>query len=296
MLTNCLRILFIKVMTKRMQKRSRKYLNLYKDEEGTCYCARPMMALEIAGNARAFLPIFLGMVLITIIGEIWYVIKYFWKGETELNNDLSMLIVLLLMCGLTIFYFYSMHRYERTRCLFRNKDICIKRYLHKDKIVTYEEVKQCLRERKLRVHNGNFEYPYKGGVIKIHTADGSLPEEFYRFMNQRCGRKMPRVSKKDKAVVRRTGIGRAFFLGFGIPFLFLELFLLVEGTVGDYGIDHTSTEIKAFIWNLIVSPKDNFFLLIACFFFILGVILHIVYYFMAKYHFRSWDGVKVTLF
>ena len=296
MLTNCLRILFKKVMTKRMQKRSRKYLNLYKDEEGTCYCARPMMALEIAGNARAFLPIFLGMVLITIIGEIWYVIKYFWKGETELNNDLSMLIVLLLMCGLTIFYFYSMHRYERTRCLFRNKDICIKRYLHKDKIVTYEEVKQCLRERKLRVHNGNFEYPYKGGVIKIHTADGSLPEEFYRFMNQRCGWKMPRVSKKDKAVVRRTGIGRAFFLGFGIPFLFLELFLLVEGTVGDYGIDHTSTEIKAFIWNLIVSPRDNIFLLIACFFLALGVILHIVYYFMAKYHFRSWDGVKVTLF
>ena len=296
MLTNCLRILFIKVMTKRMQKRSRKYLNLYKDEEGTCYCARPMMALEIAGNARAFLPIFLGMVLITIIGEIWYVIKYFWKGETELNNDLSMLIVLLLMCGLTIFYFYSMHRYERTRCLFRNKDICIKRYLHKDKIVTYEEVKQCLRERKLRVHNGNFEYPYKGGVIKIHTADGSLPEAFYRFMNQRCGWKMPRVSKKDKAVVRRTGIGRAFFLGFGIPFLFLELFLLVEGTVGDYGIDHTSTEIKAFIWNMIVSLKDNTFLLIACFFFILGVILQIVYYFMAKYHFRSWDGVKVTLF
>ena len=200
------------------------------------------------------------------------------------------------MCGITIFYFYSIHRYERTKCLFRNKDICIKRYLHKDKIVTYEEVKQCLRERKLRVHNGNFEYPYKGGVIKIHTADGSLPEEFYRFMNQRCGWKMPRVSKKDKAVVRRTGLGRAIFMGFGMFFLLFEIFGVSLAVVGDYGIDHTSTEIKAFIWNLIVSPKDNFFLLIACFFFILGVILHIVYYFMAKYHFRSWDGVKVTLF
>ena len=296
MLSNVLRVLFMKVTTRHMQKRSRKYLNLYKDEEGTCYCARPMMALEIAGNARAFLPIFLGMVLITIIGEIWYVIKYFWKGETELNNDLSMLIVLLLMCGLTIFYFYSMHRYERTKCLFRNKDICIKRYLHKDKIVTYEEVKQCLRERKLRVHNGNFEYPYKGGVIKIHTADRSLPEEFYRFMNQRCGWKMPRVSKKDKAVVRRTGLGRAIFMGFGMFFLLFEIFGVSLAVVGDYGIDHTSTEIKAFIWNLIVSPRDNIFLLIACFFLALGVILHIVYYFMAKYHFRSWDGVKVTLF
>ena len=107
---------------------------------------------------------------------------------------------------------------------------------------------------------------------------------------------MPRVSKEDKAVVRRTGIGRAFFLCFGIPFLLFELFILVLGAVGDYGIDHTSTEIKAFIWNMIVSLKDNTFLLIACFFLALGVILHIVYYFMAKYHFRSWDGVKVTLF
>ena len=296
MLTNCLRILFIKVMTKRMQKRSRKYLNLYKDEEGTCYCARPMMALEIAGNARAFLPIFLGMVLITIIGEIWYVIKYFWKGETELNNDLSMLIVLLLMCGLTIFYFYSMHRYERTKCLFRNKDICIKRYLHKDKIVTYEEVKQCLRERKLRVHNGNFEYPYKGGVIKIHTADGSLPEEFYRFMNQRCGWKMPRVSKKDKAVVRRTGIGRAFYTCFGIPFLLFAFFALLLSVVGDFGVRHSLAEIKNYLLEIIAIPQGYIWVAIAGFFLILGLILKVIYYFMAKYHFRSWDGVKVTLF
>lgn len=296
MLSNVLRVLFMKVTTRHMQKRSRKYLNLYKDEEGTCYCARPMMAKEIAGNARAFLPIFLGMMLFMVVGGLWYLIEYVWKGKTDSNSDLSLVILYLVMCGITIFYFYLMHRYERTKCLFRNKDICIKRYLHKDKIVTYEEVKQCLRERKLRVHNGNFEYPYKGGVIKIHTADGSLPEEFYRFMNQRCGWKMPRVSKKDKAVVRRTGLGRAIFMGFGMFFLLFEIFGVSLAVVGDYGIDHTSTEIKAFIWNLIVSPRDNIFLLIACFFLALGVILHIVYYFMAKYHFCSWDGVKVTLF
>ena len=85
-------------------------------------------------------------------------------------------------------------------------------------------------------------------------------------------------------------------MGFGMFFLLFEIFGVSLAVVGDYGIDHTSTEIKAFIWNMIVSLKDNTFLLIACFFFILGVILQIVYYFMAKYHFRSWDGVKVTLF
>ena len=296
MLSNILRVLFIKVTTRHMQKRSRKYQKLHEDELGAYYCARPMMAKEIAGNARAFLPIFFIMVLVAVVFGGLAIAEEIKTGKIDFNRNLCEVIESIVLCGIVIFYISSIHRYERTKCLFRKKDILIKRYLHKDKIVTYEEVKQCLREQKLQVHNGNFEYPYKSGVIKIHTADGSLPEEFYRFMNQRCGWKMPRVSKEDKAVVRRTGIGRAFFLCFGIPFLLFEIFGVSLAVVGDYGIDHTSTEIKAFIWNLIVSPRDNIFLLIACFFLALGVILHIVYYFMAKYHFRSWDGVKVTLF
>ena len=296
MLSNVLRVLFMKVTTRHMQKRSRKYQKLHDDELGAYYCARPMMAKEIAGNARAFLPIFFIMVLVAVVFGGLAIAEEIKTGKIDFNRNLCEVIESIVLCGIVIFYISSIHRYERTKCLFRKKDILIKRYLHKDKIVTYEEVKQCLREQKLQVHNGNFEYPYKSGVIKIHTADGSLPEEFYRFMNQRCGWKMPRVSKKDKAVVRRTGIGRAFFLCFGIPFLLFEIFGVSLAVVGDYGIDHTSTEIKAFIWNLIVSPRDNIFLLIACFFLALGVILHIVYYFMAKYHFRSWDGVKVTLF
>ena len=296
MLSNILRVLFIKVTTRHMEKRSGKYQKLHEDELGAYYCARPMMAKEIAGNARAFLPIFFIMVLVAVVFGGLAIAEEIKTGKIDFNRNLCEVIESIVLCGIVIFYISSIHRYERTKCLFRKKDILIKRYLHKDKIVTYEEVKQCLREQKLQVHNRNFEYPYKSGVIKIHTADGSLPEEFYRFMNQRCGWKMPRVSKKDKAVVRRTGIGRAFFLCFGIPFLLFEIFGVSLAVVGDYGIDHTSTEIKAFIWNLIVSPRDNIFLLIACFFLALGVILHIVYYFMAKYHFRSWDGVKVTLF
>ena len=294
MLSNVLRVLFMKVTTRHMQKRSRKYLNLYKDEEGTCYCARPMMALEIAGNARAFLPILFAFALVVVIATIWLIYEQIKEGKIDSNLDI--IIADIAFGGIIIFYFYSMHRYERTRCLFRNKDICIKRYLHKDKIVTYEEVKQCLRERKLRVHNGNFEYPYKGGVIKIHTADGSLPEAFYRFMNQRCGWKMPRVSKKDKAVVRRTGIGRAFYTCFGIPFLLFAFFALLLSVVGDFGVTHSLAEIKNYLLEIIAMPQGYIWVAIAGFFMILGLILKVIYYFMAKYHFRSWDGVKVTLF
>ena len=294
MLSNILRVLLMKVTTRHMEKRSRKYLKLYENEVGTCYCARPMMAKEIAGNARAFLPILFAFALVVVIATIWLIYEQIKEGKIDSNLDI--IIADIAFGGIIIFYISSMHRYERTKCLFRNKDICIKRYLHKDKIVTYEEVKQCLRERKLRVHNGNFEYPYKGGVIKIHTADGSLPEEFYRFMNQRCGWKMPRVSKKDKAVVRRTGIGRAFYTCFGIPFLLFAFFALLLSVVGDFGVRHSLAEIKNYLLEIIAMPKGYIWVAIAGFFLILGLILKVIYYFMAKYHFRSWDGVKVTLF
>ena len=210
MLSNVLRVLFIKVTTRQMQKQSLKYQKQYEDELDAYYCARLMMADEIAGNARAFLPILIIFILFMIGAAILFVKVELKTGIIDFKSAMSIIITGIVTCGVMIFYICSIHRYERTKCMFRNKDILIKRYLHKEKIVTYEEVKQCLKERKLRVHNGNFEYPYKGGVIKIHTADGSLPEEFYRFMNQRCGWKMPRVTKKDKAVVRRTGIGRGF--------------------------------------------------------------------------------------
>ena len=296
MLSNILRVLFIKVTTRHMEKRSRKYQKLHEDELGAYYCARPMMAKEIAGNARAFLPIFFIMVLVAVVFGGLAIAEEIKTGKIDFNRNLCEVIESIVLCGIVIFYISSIHRYERTKCLFRNKDICIKRYLHKDKIVTYEEVKQCLRERKLRVHNGNFEYPYKGGVIKIHTADGSLPEEFYRFMNQRCGWKMPRVSKKDKAVVRRTGIGRAFYTCFGIPFLLFAFFALLLSVVGDFGVRHSLAEIKNYLLEIIAMPQGYIWVAIAGFFLILGLILKVIYYFMAKYHFRSWDGVKVTLF
>lgn len=278
-----------------MQKRSLRYEKEYEEELDAYYCARPMFAKEIAANARAFLPIFLGLLLVMIIVGIWYVVEAVKEGP-DLNDDLTVVIVFFVMCGQTIFYFCWTHRCERTMCLFRSKDICIKRYLRKDKIVTDGEVKECLEKRKLRVHDGNFEYPYKGGVIKIHTADGGMPEDFYKFMNNKCNWKVPRITKTEKNVVRRTGIGRAFYVCFGIPFLLFECFALLLGVVGEFGVRHSLVEIKNYLLEVIVLPEGYIWAVVAGFFLILGLILKIIYYFIAKHYFRSWDGIKVTFF
>ena len=146
MLSNILRVLFIKVTTRHMQKRSRKYQKLHEDELGAYYCARPMMAKEIAGNARAFLPIFFIMVLVAVVFGGLAIAEEIKTGKIDFNRNLCEVIESIVLCGIVIFYISSIHRYERTKCLFRKKDILIKRYLHKDKIVTYEEVKPLLKE------------------------------------------------------------------------------------------------------------------------------------------------------
>lgn len=57
MLSNVLRVLLMKVTTRHMEKRSRKYLKLYENEVGTCYCARralcfSLIYVEIRNKAR----------------------------------------------------------------------------------------------------------------------------------------------------------------------------------------------------------------------------------------------------
>lgn len=260
------------------------------------YDVRPMMAEETWANMKAFLPIYLGILVFMLIVGICYFVEASKTRKTFINiEDMPVIIVGIVICGMAGFYFYWMNRCERTMCLFRSKDICIKRYLRKDKIVTYGEVKECLEKRKLRVHDGNFEYPYKGGVIKIHTADGGMPEDFYKFMNNKCNWKVPNITKTEKDVVRRTGMGRLLCLYLGIPFLLFELFALLMA-ICDFGWDHSIAEIKDYLLCEIVIPQDNFWGIIAVFIFAIGILFKIIYYFIAKHYFRSWDGIKVTFF
>ena len=84
MLSNVLRVLLMKVTTRHMEKRSRKYQKLHEDELGAYYCARPMMAKEIAGNARAFLPILFAFALVVVIATIWLIYEQIKEGKIDI--------------------------------------------------------------------------------------------------------------------------------------------------------------------------------------------------------------------
>jgi len=47
----------------------------------------------------------------------------------------------------------------------------VKRYGLKDKIITYEEMEKSIKWRKIRIRNGGYVIPYRGGSIAISVID-----------------------------------------------------------------------------------------------------------------------------
>ncbi len=281
-------------------KEFEEYMKRVKQEEKEWvrYYSRPMMALERAANFRAFFPIMLLFIIFIVGGSF---IGLIYEALYGYEKKYILLGVIMMMIGIGFFVFmkYLQHYWENTMCLYYTDRICVKRYRKEDVVITYDEVRECIKEKKLRIHNGRFEYPYEGGYIYIYiyTWGNSVQDGFYKFMNDKCGLRMPRIEKKEKDVVRRTGIGWTLYFHMAIPFYILELFMIVVVTIGDYGLEHTCSEIIDFLIEFILSFKGSLIGLIGLFFTLLGIVFKFIFYFPAKKHFAKYkDTVKVSLF
>ena len=150
-------------------KEFEEYMKRVKQEEKEWvrYYSRPMMALERAANFQAFFPIFLIFGLIVILGS--FAMMYHGLID-EQEREFFALGIVLLLCGIALLAVpkYLQRYWENTMCLYYADRICIKRYRKEDVVITYDEVKECIKEKKVKIHNGRFEYPYKGGYIYIH--------------------------------------------------------------------------------------------------------------------------------
>lgn len=263
------------------------------EQERIRYCSRPIMAIERAANMKAFFPIILVMGIIIIIGSIVLAIHGLLD---EYDREYFALGILMIMCGvgLLTFFKYAQNYLEETMCLYYADRICIKRYRKKDIIITYEEVRECLVEKKIRIHNGRFEYPYKGGYIHIYTWGNSVRDGFYKFINDKCGIKMPKIEKKEKDVVRKTGIGWALYAYMGLGCVVISVILGFIGCTADYGF-----YMSAEFWNVYIDylfSLDNIFGVLAIIFIVSGIILKFAFYFPARKHFKNYKDIKVLLF
>ena len=109
MLTNCLRILFIKVMTKRMQKQSLRYEKAYEEKLDAYYCARPMMAEETWANMKAFLPIYFGILVFMLIVGICYFVE-----ESKTRKTFIAVFIFAIGIFFKITYYFIAKHYFRS--------------------------------------------------------------------------------------------------------------------------------------------------------------------------------------
>lgn len=277
-------------------KEFEEYMKRVKQEEKEWvrYYLRPMMALERAANFRAFFPILL-IFGIGSIGGSFYLM--FYGLTNELERQYFALGIAILLCGIALLAVskYLQNYWENTMCLYYSDRICIKRYRKKDVVITYDEVKECIKKKKIKIHNGRFEYPYEGGWIYIYTWGNSVQDGFYKFMNDKCGLKMPRIGKKEKDVVRRTGIGWTLYFHIGGSFMLIDIVGLFICCIGD-----AKSYCDVGFWDLYadyIMGWDNFFGILAVVSIIIGITLKFVFYFPARKYFAKYkDIIKVSLF
>lgn len=264
------------------------------EKDRILYYSKPIMAEETAANARAFFPIFILFFLFVEIGTIIMIGGDMIKGYALENEHLMFVLVAAYMCILLYMYIYITKYLENTMCLYYKDRICIKKYRKKDIVITYDEVKECINKQKIKVHNGRFEYPYKKGKINIYTWGNSVTDGFYKFINKECDAKMPKVEKKEKDVVRRTGIGWSLYFGFGSTLFTFDTIIMLLGCMSEYGIEFGMNFWKAYI-NYLFS-WDNFFGVLALIFIVIGFFLKFLFYFPAKKYFKNFEDIKVSLF
>ena len=123
-----------------------------------------------------------------------------------------------------------------------------------------------------------------------------MSDKFYKFLNEKSGVNVLKLDTKQKMVMVKNGIGWTFYGVASIPFLVFELFYLIVGIVGDFGLHHSKEEIFAFVVGELTSLKGSILGIIGLGFIILGFLLKVIFYFSTKIYFKNDEDIKVSLF
>ena len=273
-----------------------------------CFCIRPLLAKTSEMN---LLSISMGGTVVSTIFTVLFVgfaiqiyffdnaIYYYPMIEViiqKTNDILVLALVILLMWGICGIIKYGYYYMKYTKYSFCQNAIRIYRFRKSEKVITYEEVKEQIKKKKIKVHNGRFEIPYKNGYIPVYTWGDEIPSSsFYQFINAKCGTSLPNMRIKDNDIVRKSGIGWAMRKYFALPMFGFAVYAGIGGAVGDCGIESGLIKMMNFFLQYFFSPI-NIFGFMGLVVFLLGSMITVRNFFTIKKHFNEYEDIKVTLF
>ena len=262
-------------------------------KERVLYQYRPILAMETMANISALFPMFLVLGILVILGSVILMFLGF-MGKTEQKYFFLGVCLILIIIALLWFSKYYQHYLENTRILFYDNKICIKKYRKEDIVISYEEVKKCVKKKKIQIYKGGLAIPYLKGRFHVVVGKTVLPQSFLEFIAKKCETEIPMGDKAVLAIIKSGygyswyGVGALFFIG-------LSLFISILTTVGDYGLEHSVQEVLHYFISTMFA-KTNVFTIAGALCVVIGVILKIVYYFPVKKHFKHCKDIVVSLF
>lgn len=189
----------------------------------------------------------MGFLMIFLVGMLLYIFGYSvyedgWASTIDFIRDgleacrwyhvVGIVLYVLFMGSLFLVSPFLTKYMENTETIFTNRCVRIRRYLRKEKMVTYDELAVSIMRRKIRIQNGRYMIPCKGIDISIPMIEGEFPGDLFRLLEKKCGIRLPEKDFKERA--RRSGVGWACgHLGGAICFVFAlfisVLIFLMEG-------------------------------------------------------------------
>lgn len=316
MINNILRIITERTLYCAITKRLPKKSKLFQDgiefpntgQADSIYCIRPLMAETYRNNllffGRLLKKFAMGFTLFLTIGclYLWFEDSIVdsssgWKWTDELNN-----ILVIIGCILAVWCILGLIKYaERymayTKYVFSPDRVYIYRFGKRDRIIDYVEIKKCISMRKIKVGNGRFELPYKGGMIPIYTwGDEPAPVEFYQFLSSKCEINLPEITNGENEIIKKTGVLRVFYSYGTLPAFGFAAVLGVLVVLGDFGVEHGLKEMIQYFIHYFFSI-GNIFGILGLICLVMGIVLSIRNYFPAKKHFAKYkDIIKVSFF
>lgn len=244
-----------------------------------------------------FLPVIWGIaILATILAFvacIWMVVS----GRLD-NVIIIYVIILLVICYSGVFGGkYLLNYMENTVTIFYEGKICIKRYQRADVEISYNELRDSILKKEIKVRKGRLELPYPTGKILVYSfGESAMWGGFYRYINRKCELNIPEISKKDCEVIRKAGMGSVIGSMLGKPMIIFGAFIGIVCMLGECRINSTLKVYLDYYMNYFFS-FFNFFGVLGGIFIIIGLILNLIHIWPAKKLFKdSKDIIKVKLF
>lgn len=218
--------------TKRQKEKEAKWGS---DEEYGIFYSYPSLAAYYGTIG----PFFSGMIILCLMAFVVIVfmllgVSIFESGWWDTVNDIKSMLAevrwyhvagmglfIALMGGLLCISPVLTKYMENTVTIFSSKCIYVRRYRQKDVIVTYDELAENIKFKKILIKNGKYIIPCKGRNIGVCANKEQYPKELFDMLQKRCSIKLPLKNESQRA--NATGAGRAcghlgggICLGFGL--------------------------------------------------------------------------------